>query len=47
MEGRDFVGLITQFALKRRVTMFMGLLTVVAIGLIATWRLPLEMNPRG
>ena len=35
------------FSLGRRVTMFVILLTVVAIGAISAVRLPLEMNPRG
>ena len=36
-----------EFSLKSRVTMFVILLTVVAIGVISALRLPLEMNPRG
>ena len=38
---------MVEFSLKCRVTMFVILLTVVAIGVISALRLPLEMNPRG
>ena len=38
---------MAEFSLKCRVTMFVILLTVVAIGVISALRLPLEMNPRG
>ena len=38
---------MTQFSLSRKVTMLMILLTLLAVGLISTNRLPLEMNPRG
>ena len=40
-------GSMVEFSLKSRVTMFVILLTVVAIGVISALRLPLEMNPRG
>ncbi|MBL6764478.1 MAG: efflux RND transporter permease subunit [Verrucomicrobiae bacterium] len=38
---------LTRFSLDRRVTMFMVFLTIIAVGVIATTRLPLEMKPRG
>lgn len=47
MDSNDIVAKITRFSLNRRVTMFMIFLTILAVGLIATSRLPLEMNPRG
>lgn len=47
MNEPDIVSQITHFSLKRRITMFVIFLTILAIGLIATHRLPLEMNPRG
>ncbi len=43
----NMVTRITRFSLDRRVTMVMGFLTIIAVGLIAASRLPLEMNPRG
>ncbi len=47
MDSNDLVTKITRFSLNRKVTMFMIFLTILAVGLIATNRLPLEMNPRG
>jgi len=47
METNDLVTRITRFSLNRKVTMFMVFLTILAVGLISTHRLPLEMNPRG
>jgi HAE1 family hydrophobic/amphiphilic exporter-1 len=38
---------LARFSLDRRITMLMFFLTIIAVGLIATSRLPLEMNPRG
>jgi HAE1 family hydrophobic/amphiphilic exporter-1 len=38
---------LTRFSLNRRITMFMLFLTIIAVGLISTSRLPLEMHPRG
>ncbi len=47
METENLVTRITRFTLNQRVTMFMSFLTILAVGLIAANRLPLEMNPRG
>ncbi|HAV64416.1 MAG TPA: hypothetical protein DCY13_18865 [Verrucomicrobiales bacterium] len=47
MDSDHLVTRLTRFSLNRKVTMFMLFLTVLAVGLIATSRLPLEMNPRG
>ena len=47
VETHDLVAKLTRFSLNRRVTMFMVFLTILAVGLISTHRLPLEMNPRG
>ncbi len=47
METNDLVTRIARFSLNRKVTMFMIFLTLLAVGLISTNRLPLEMNPRG
>ncbi len=47
MDKEHFITRITRFSLTRRITVFVIFLTVVAVGLIATNRLPLEMNPRG
>ncbi len=38
---------LARFSLDRRITMFMLFLTVIAVGLVSTMRLPLEMHPRG
>ena len=43
----NLVTKIARFSLNRKVTMFMIFLTILAVGLIATARLPLEMSPRG
>ncbi len=47
MENSNLVSRIARFSLNRRVTMFVVFLTILAVGLISTNRLPLEMNPRG
>jgi multidrug efflux pump subunit AcrB len=47
MDSNDMVTRITRFSLNRKVTMFMIFLTILAVGLIATNCLPLEMSPRG
>ena len=47
MEPTDLVTRIARFSLNRKVTMLMIFLTILAVGLISTLRLPLEMNPRG
>lgn len=43
----NIVARITRFSLDRRITMTMVFLTIIAVGMIAAKRLPLEMNPRG
>lgn len=47
METHNLVTRIARFSLNRKVTMFVIFLTILAVGLISTNRLPLEMNPRG
>jgi hydrophobic/amphiphilic exporter-1 (mainly G- bacteria), HAE1 family len=47
MENQSLVSRIARFSLDRKVTMFVVFLTILAVGLISTNRLPLEMNPRG
>ena len=47
MNTDNWVTAITRFSLNRKVTMVMLLLTIIAVGTIATYRLPLEMSPRG
>ncbi|MEM7231920.1 MAG: efflux RND transporter permease subunit [Planctomycetota bacterium] len=47
MNDQSLLSRIARFALDRKVTMFMILLTVLAVGLVSSYRLPLEMNPRG
>ncbi|MBT5706038.1 MAG: efflux RND transporter permease subunit, partial [Verrucomicrobia bacterium] len=47
MENQNLVSRIARFSLDRKVTMFVVFLTILAVGLISTNRLPLEMNPRG
>ena len=47
MEPDNLVTRIARFSLNRKVTMFMIFLTILAVGLIAAGRLPLEMSPRG
>ena len=47
METNDLVTRITRFSLNRKVTILMIFLTILAVGLIAANRLPLEMSPRG
>ncbi len=38
---------LARFSLDRRITMFMLFLTIIAVGVVSTARLPLEMHPRG
>lgn len=47
MDSNDIVARVARFSLNRRVTMFMIFLTIIAVGVIAATRLPLEMSPRG
>ncbi len=47
MESRNLVTRIARLSLSRKVTMFMMFLTILAVGLVSAYRLPLEMNPRG
>ncbi len=46
-DSNNLISRLAGFSLKRRVTMVMILLTILAVGLISASRLPLEMNPRG
>jgi len=47
METHELTTRITRLSLGRRVTVFVLFLTILAIGLIATNRLPVEMYPKG
>ena len=47
MDTHNMVLSIARFSIKRRITMFVVFLTIVAVGVISAVRLPLEMNPRG
>ena len=47
MESNKLATKITRFSLKRKVTIFVLFLTILAVGLIAANRLPLEMEPKG
>ena len=47
METNDLAAKITRLSLSRKVTVLVLFLTILAIGLIATNRLPLEMEPKG
>jgi HAE1 family hydrophobic/amphiphilic exporter-1 len=47
MDTNNMVVSIARFSIKRRITMFVVFLTIVAVGVISAVRLPLEMNPRG
>ncbi len=47
MDDQSLISRIARFSLDRKVTMFVIFLTIIAVGLISTNRLPLEMNPRG
>lgn len=47
MDTHNLVARIARFSIRRRVTMFVIFLTIVAVGFISASRLPLEMNPRG
>ncbi|HJN89457.1 MAG TPA: hypothetical protein QGG93_03910, partial [Verrucomicrobiota bacterium] len=47
MESNALATKITRFSLKRKVTIFVLFLTILAVGFIATNRLPLEMEPKG
>ncbi|MDA7521433.1 efflux RND transporter permease subunit, partial [Verrucomicrobia bacterium] len=47
MDTHNMVVSIARFSIKRRITMFVVFLTIVAVGVISAVRLPLEMNPRG
>jgi HAE1 family hydrophobic/amphiphilic exporter-1 len=46
-DSNNMVVRIARFSIRRRVTMFVIFLTILAVGLIAAKRLPIEMNPRG
>jgi len=43
----NLVARLARFSIERRTTMFMLFLTIVAVGVVSTLRLPLEMHPRG
>tara|TARA_B100001250_G_scaffold206139_1_gene176958 strand:+ start:6856 stop:10002 length:3147 start_codon:yes stop_codon:yes gene_type:complete len=47
MEKNDLTTKITRLSLSRKVTVLVLFLTILAIGLISTNRLPLEMEPKG
>ena len=47
MQQKDLTTPLTKLALERKVTIFVLFLTVIAVGLISTNRLPVEMQPRG
>ena len=47
MNKNDLGTKITRLSLSRKVTVLVLFLTIIAIGLIATNRLPLEMEPKG
>ena len=47
MDADNLVTRMARFSLDRKVTMLVLFLTIVAVGVISTGRLPLEMNPRG
>ena len=47
MQQKDLNTSLTKIALERKVTLFVLFLTVIAVGLISTNRLPVEMQPRG
>ncbi len=46
-DSNNLVSRIARFSLDRKITMFVLFLTILAVGLISSNRLPLEMNPRG
>ena len=47
METNELATRITRLSLSRKVTVFVLFLSILAVGLIATNRLPLEMYPKG
>ena len=40
-------GGLTRFSLRRRITVFVLLLTIIVLGLVAVVDIPLELVPRG
>src|SRR6185436_8559773 len=44
--GRMVIGL-TEFSLKRRITVLVILMSIVVVGIIATLGIPVELFPRG
>ena len=46
-DTNNMVVRIARFSIRRRITMFVIFLTIIAVGMISANRLPLEMNPRG
>jgi len=47
MNANDIATVITRFSLARKITVFVLFLTILAVGIIATSRLPLERYPKG
>ncbi len=47
MNANDIATVITRFSLGRKITVFVLFLTILAVGIIATSRLPLERYPKG
>ncbi len=47
MEQHSFSELLPRFSLKRRITVFVGVLSLVVLGIVAGFGIPVELVPSG